>query len=214
MGFDLDLTLVDSRPGIAAAMRELARATGVAVDVDLVVSRIGPPLEQELANWFPATAVTAAAARYREAYGRLAVAGTTLLPGAADAVAAVHAAGARVVVVSAKAVAGARLVVDGVGLVVDEVVGGLFAAAKGTALRRHGATVYVGDHVADVLAARAAEAVAVAVTTGTSSGAQLRAAGADVVLADLTGFPDWYRSHLAVRAADRSGSPGPADPSR
>jgi phosphoglycolate phosphatase len=38
--------------------------------------------------------------------------------------------------------------------------------------------------------------VAVSVATGPISADQLRAAGADVVLADLTGFPSWLDGYL------------------
>jgi phosphoglycolate phosphatase len=48
------------------------------------------------------------------------------------------------------------------------------------------ATVVVGDTPLDVSAAQAAGARAVAVATGTSSAADLAAAGADAVLADLS----------------------------
>ena len=36
VGFDLDMTLIDSRPGIAATYRALTAKTGVHVDADLV----------------------------------------------------------------------------------------------------------------------------------------------------------------------------------
>lgn len=62
VGFDLDLTLVDSRPGIAATYRVLREQTGVPIDVDLAVGRLGPPLEWELAQWYPAERVAARAA--------------------------------------------------------------------------------------------------------------------------------------------------------
>ncbi|CAO0837165.1 hypothetical protein SMICM17S_05890 [Streptomyces microflavus] len=39
VGFDLDMTLIDSRPGIAAAYRALSAETGVRIDDALVVSR-------------------------------------------------------------------------------------------------------------------------------------------------------------------------------
>jgi phosphoglycolate phosphatase len=39
--------------------------------------------------------------------------------------------------------------------------------------------------------------VAVGVSTGPYSGAELRAAGADVVLTALTEFPDWLDAYLA-----------------
>ena len=37
VGFDLDLTLIDSRFGIAATYRALAAATGVYIDADATV---------------------------------------------------------------------------------------------------------------------------------------------------------------------------------
>ena len=39
--------------------------------------------------------------------------------------------------------------------------------------------------------------IGVAVATGPTSAEDLAATGADVVLADLTGFPDWLHDHLA-----------------
>ncbi len=72
-------------------------------------------------------------------------------------------------------------------------MGERFAETKSAALRDAGAKVYVGDHVGDVLGARGAGAVAVAVATGPSSREALAGAGADVVLDDLTGFVGWWR---------------------
>jgi len=56
-------------------------------------------------------------------------------------------------------------------------------------LRESNTVAYVGDHVADVAAARAAGVFAVGVTTGPCSIAELVEAGADAVLSDLRGFP-------------------------
>ncbi|HEV7628189.1 MAG TPA: HAD family hydrolase, partial [Streptomyces sp.] len=53
VGFDLDMTLIDSRPGIHATYVALSERTGTHIDADLTVTRLGPPLEQELAHWFP-----------------------------------------------------------------------------------------------------------------------------------------------------------------
>ena len=57
MGFDLDLTLADTRAGIAAAFDVLAERLGVPIDSAAVVSRLGPPLEEELAYWLPAARI-------------------------------------------------------------------------------------------------------------------------------------------------------------
>jgi uncharacterized protein len=196
VGFDLDMTLIDSRPGIGAVWHALAKETGVAVDVDLVTSRLGPPLDEELAEWFPAEQVPALGDRFRELYPSLAIAPTLALPGAREAVDAVRAHGGRVVVVTAKYEPNARLHLEHLGIEVDEVVGWHWGPAKGEALRERGASIYVGDHLGDVHGARVAGAFSVGVATGPIPADELAAAGADAVLPDLTGFPDWLASHL------------------
>ncbi|WBB65330.1 HAD family hydrolase [Micromonospora sp. WMMD812] len=189
VGFDLDMTLVDSRPGIAAAYRALTARTGVPVDADAAVSRLGPPLRTEIARWFPPEQVESAVHLYRELYPAYAITPTVPLPGAREAIEAIRARGGRVLVVTSKLGRLARLHLDHLGLVVDEVAGDLFAEEKAVALRQHDATHYVGDHVADMVAAAAAEVPGIAVATGPCSADELRAAGAEVVLDDLTEFP-------------------------
>ena len=198
VGFDLDMTLIDSRPGVHAVMTELSRETGVPIDADAVVSRLGPPLDEELANWFPAEAIPAVADRYRELYPDFAIKPTPAWAGAAECYAAVRAAGGRVLVVTAKYGPNAAQHLEHLGLVPDLLVGWHWGPKKGEALLEHGATVYVGDHIADIHGARAARAVAVSVATGPVPAAELEAAGADVVLADLRGFPAWLEGYLAA----------------
>ncbi|CAO5256473.1 putative phosphatase [Frankia sp. AgKG'84/4] len=205
VGFDLDLTLLDARAGIRASLVALSGETGVAVDADLVVSRLGPLLETELANWFPAAEVPARAARYRELYEVHALPASLPMPGAAEAVAAVRRIAGRVVVVTAKSTALARASLDHIGIAADVVEGARFAAGKGAAMLAHQVDVYVGDHTGDMVGAREGGALAVGVTTGPCSAADLRAAGAQVVLDRLAQFPPW----LATEAAGRTG-PRPA----
>ncbi|MFF7386032.1 haloacid dehalogenase-like hydrolase [Streptomyces griseoluteus] len=196
VGFDLDMTLIDSRPGIRACYRALSERTGVYVDADLAVTRLGPPLAEELVNWFPAADVPAVADLYRAMYPEYAIAPTLALTGAREAVAAVHAAGGRALVVTAKYEPNAKLHLAHLGIEPDVVVGDLWAEDKARALREHGAHVYVGDHTGDVRGARAADALSVAVATGPCGEEELRAAGADVVLTDLTAFPAWLNTHM------------------
>jgi phosphoglycolate phosphatase len=199
VGFDLDMTLIDSRPGIKAVYDRLAAETGVFIDSALVVTRLGPPLNDELAVWFPAERVEEMADRYRELYVDHAIAPTSAMPGAVDAVAAVRAAGGRPLVVTAKYGPNARLHLDHVGIEAD-LRGWLWAEAKAEALIEYGASVYVGDHIGDVRGARAAGALSVAVATGPCGADELRAAGADVVLGDLTEFPAWFAAHSSAAA--------------
>ncbi len=187
VGFDLDMTLLDTRPGIAAAFRALTARTGVYVDADAAVSRLGPPLAVELARWFPPDEVPDAVAAYRRLYPDYAIAPSHPLPGARAAVAAVRAAGGRAIVVTAKHEPLARLHLAHADLAVDEVLGDRWGDAKAEVLA--GALAYVGDHVADVRAARTAGTRAVAVVTGPCDADDLWAAGADDVLSDLTTFP-------------------------
>jgi uncharacterized protein len=199
VGFDLDMTLIDSRPGIAATYEALSAETGVPIDTAAVVSRLGPPLAHELANWFPADQVEALADRYREFYPDLAVPAAPLLAGAREAMEAIRAHGGRVVVVTGKYGPNAQLHLDHLGVEVDGLAGNLWAEQKAVALREFGATVYVGDHVSDVRASRAAGALAVGVATGPIPADELRAGGADVVLDDLAAFPGWFDGHVLER---------------
>jgi uncharacterized protein len=186
VGFDLDMTLVDSRPCVIEVARILAAEERVHIDGELWASRLGPPLEHELAHWVPAGDVERVADRYRALMRELGVARTLALAGAREALAAVRRHGGRVVVVTAKQQALAEQTLALLGLEADEVVGWAWREAKGVALLEHGASVYVGDHPHDVDGARAAGAFSVGVRTGGSE-----PAGADVLLDDLTAFPAW-----------------------
>lgn len=197
VGFDLDMTLIDSRPGIRACYRALSERTGTYIDADLAVSRLGPPLAQELINWFPAGRVDEVAEMWKEMYPQHAITPTPAMPGAREAIAAVREAGGRTLVVTAKYEPNAKLHLAHLGIEPDAVIGGLWAEQKATALREHGAAVYVGDHVGDVRGARTAGALSVAVPGGPCDATELREAGADVVLADLTHFPQWFSAYCS-----------------
>ncbi|WP_433373457.1 HAD family hydrolase [Actinoplanes sp. CA-142083] len=183
------MTLIDSRPGIHAAYRALTAKTGVFVDADLAVTRLGPPLRAELSEWFPAEDVEEAVTTYRALYPDYAITPSVPMPGALAALAAVRELGLRVVVVTSKLGRLAHLHLDHLGMVADEVAGDLFAEGKAAALTEHGVRWYAGDHTADMVAARAAGVPGIGVTTGPCPAGELRAAGATHVLPDLTGFP-------------------------
>jgi phosphoglycolate phosphatase len=194
VGFDLDMTLIDSRRAIMGSFAALSADSGVPIDPAGVDSRLGIKLEDELAFWFPAGQIPSAMRIYREHYMRLAGPLTMVLPGAAEALAAVRAAGARAVVVTAKYEVTARLSLDCIGLAADEIFADVHGPQKAAVLARLGAAVYVGDTPADMAAAVEAGARAVGVTTGSFTDRDLLAAGADEVLASLSDFPDLYAS--------------------
>jgi phosphoglycolate phosphatase len=193
VGFDLDMTLIDSRPGIREAYRALSAKTGVFVDADLAVTRLGPPLRAEMREWFPAQDVESAVTTYRALYPEYAIAPTVPTPGAREALAAVRERGLRVVVVTSKLGTLAALHLEHLGMVVDELAGDLFAEGKAAALSEHGVRWYVGDHIGDMVAARAAGVPGIGVATGPCTADELRDGGATYVLPDLTAFPALLR---------------------
>jgi phosphoglycolate phosphatase len=202
------MTLVDSAAGIAASLGVALAEQGLPLDAERFWPLVGLPLEDTLLALAPAVDLARAVPAYRRAYPQVGAPAATLLPGAAEAIAAVHGRGGRVLVVSAKIETAVRAVLQHVGLAEgpsapDQVAGGRFAAAKAPCLVEAGASAYVGDHPGDLEAARIAGAVAVGVATGPHGPDELRAAGADVVLPDLTGFPAWLDGWLDGRLVER-----------
>jgi phosphoglycolate phosphatase-like HAD superfamily hydrolase len=196
VGFDLDMTLIDTVPGFGAVLEALGDELGVAFPVTELTSRLGPPLETMLAPHLAADEVAAAGDRFRELYPEYAISRVPALAGAAEALAAVRRHGGRVVVVTGKYPANARLHIDHLGLDVDVLEGWVWGIGKAEVLRREGASIYVGDHVHDVEGALAAGTTSVSVLSGGCTREELLAAGTHVVLDDLRDFPSWLDRHV------------------
>jgi len=201
VGFDLDLTLVDSRARILSAYSRALEDLGVQVsDADLV-PHLGIPLAHTAAAVAPAVDADALVLRYRHHYDEPHAPRTLAMPGAEEALCCVRAARGRTVVVSAKYTPAVHsaLVEAGLTDLVDVVHGELFAQDKAGALIAEGASIYVGDHPGDMIAAHAADAYAVGVTTGANDKAALVAAGAEMTLPDLVAFVPWLPGHIWSR---------------
>ncbi|HEY5361604.1 MAG TPA: HAD hydrolase-like protein [Streptosporangiaceae bacterium] len=207
VGFDLDLTLIDSRSAILTAWSEVAAETGVEVGLKAVEGRLGVKLEDEIPFWFPATQAEAVAAAYRRHYVRLASSLTTALPGASQALDAVRDLGQTPVVITAKHLVSVGPSLKAAGLTVAEVYAHVHGLEKGAVLTRLRAVAYVGDTPQDIAAGRSAGVQAVGVPTGSFTEAELLAAGADTVLSSLLEFPAWYADFR--RGSGRS-APRPA----
>lgn len=199
VGFDLDMTLIDTAPGFADVLRVLGTELGVDFPVEEMTARLGPPLDLLLADHLPAEDVPAAGDRFRALYPDHAIRGVPVLPGAHEALAAVRRHGGRVLVVTGKYEPNARLHLDHLGLRADRLEGWVWGVGKAEVLREEGAAAYVGDHVHDVEGARAAGALSVSVLTGGCTREELLDAGTDVVLDSLLDFPAWLDDHLGRR---------------
>ena len=197
VGFDLDMTLIDTTPGFGAVLTALGDELGVEFPVAEMTARLGPPLDLMLAAHLAEEAITPAVDRFRALYPDHAIRSVDLLHGAHEAITAVRRHGGRVVVVTGKYTPNAQLHLDHLALDVDVLEGTVWGIGKADVLQREGATIYVGDHIHDVEGALAAGCVSVSVLTGGCTAEQLHAAGTHVVLEDLTGFPAWLDAHLA-----------------
>jgi phosphoglycolate phosphatase len=179
VGFDLDMTLVDTRRGIEAALLALATDTGRPVDAAAIVANLGPPIHGALAPWFAPDELDDAEHA------------DVALPGAGAAMDAVRAAGHQVIVITSKIEPLALATLANAGLVADRVFGNVWAEGKAEPLRVCDAVCYVGDHPGDMIAATTAEVPGFGVTSGASSRDELIAAGAAHVEPSLVRFPTW-----------------------
>ncbi|GAA1476685.1 hypothetical protein GCM10009623_11310 [Nocardioides aestuarii] len=196
VGFDLDMTLIDTVPGFGAVLEALGTELAVDFPVAEMTGRLGPPLDLLLGPHLAAEAIPPAVDRFRELYPDHAITTVPLLPGATEALGAVRRHGGRVVVVTGKYTPNARRHLDHLGLDHDVLAGEVWGVGKGDVLAREGCSIYVGDHVHDVEGALAAGATSVSVLTGGCTREQLEQAGTHVVLDSLDDFPDWLAGHL------------------
>ena len=204
VGFDLDLTLINSRPAIMAAWSAVSAETGVPIDLEEVDQRMGIKLEDEVAFWFGPDELVRAADCYRRHYVELAPRLTTLLPGAVEAMTAVQRAGERAVIITAKHPVSVQPSLAAVSLAPDEVFTHVHGPEKSAVLRTLRAAAYVGDTPPDMMAARQAGATALGVTTGSFTAGELRAAGAEVTFESLHEFPSWYAGFRDAEGEERA----------
>src|SRR3954454_21102516 len=194
VGFDLDMTLVDTRRGIELALLALAEKTGRPIDAAAIVAALGPPIADALSPWFTVVELPHAVQSFRKHMAEVGVVNVDPLPGAAAAIDASRSTGHRVVVITSKIEPLALATLQHAGLVADRVYGNVWAEAKAAPLREAAARCFVGDHPADMLAARTGAIAAFGVTSGASSEAELSEAGADYVASSLLEFPSWLNS--------------------
>jgi phosphoglycolate phosphatase len=195
--FDLDGVLLDSRVAIVRCIEHGLRAQGVAVPPAAELERyIGPPLVDAFAELAGPELAAACLASYRERYVHSSLAETTLAPGAREALAGV-AARVPVAVATSKPRAYARPLCERLGLAphLAAIAGPELDApeeVKATTVRRALEAVglgpgadapLVGDRRHDVEAARANRIPCVGVLWGIGDEAELRAAGADRIVA-------------------------------
>lgn len=199
VAFNLGMTLVDVRQAVQKSLAFTASRLGVDFDTSNIDAHLGRPIEAVLNKLAPNN--TEEARRVcREYMGDAGVQVMERLPGADQAVEAVRRFGGRCVVLTSMEEGLAAKVLDRVGLdeYIDRVYGGLWSEQKAQVLGQARASMYVGEHPADMRAAGEAHVGAVGVATGAHSQEALRVAGADVVLPNIGAFASYYLNTLSV----------------
>ena len=196
VGFDLDMTLIDTVSGFAATLEALGRrarrrAPGRGAD------RTARPTARPAARAPPARrAVGPAADRFREIYPDIAVAPTPALAGVAEALAAVRRHGGRIVLVTGKHTPNAQLHVDHLGLDVDVVEGGSGAPARA---RCCAATVRTSTSATTSTTSRARRRPGSPASRCSPAAAPARSSRRPAPTSsstDLTGFPAWLDGYV------------------
>ena len=207
--FDLDGTLIDSAPDIAAAVNRLLGEDGhEALSLDEVRSMIGNGVKKLVERAYVARhaaleggALEETTDRMMAIYGDHLTVETVLLPGAAEILAAYHKARVKLGVVTNKPEAFTRTILAHFGLseIIDVVVGGDTGPERkpapdmlNHALEQVGLTasrtLMVGDSPADIGAARAAFMASVVVRGGYTN-VPVEELGADIVIDSLEELP-------------------------
>jgi phosphoglycolate phosphatase-like HAD superfamily hydrolase len=184
IAFDLDMTLVDSRPVSRHALERMAFEHRVDLDIDALMMVYGLPLSQ----WLPSDVEHS---RFRLLQSQE-LSRAVAMPGAMVALEAVRRASIDIVVVTASPAEISAGMLQAAGLYADRVWADVWGDGKVEPLLEERCRVFVGDHAEDMSAALQAGAIAIGVHTGTS-----RPLGAEVELENLTRFPAWLADHRA-----------------
>ncbi len=204
--FDLDGTLIDHLPAIHRSYAHTLPQLGLPAPTrEQVKNAIGGGLENAMRKFVPAEKMPESLRIYRTFWDTHMLEGVDALPGARELLSQLHVDGITCAVFTNKHGPSARAVCEHLGLspFLKLVLGAAdtdwlkpqpeFAAHALAALQADAATTcLVGDSPWDVQAAHAAGFPCFAVTTGTHTADELRAAGADAV----------YDSLLALAAAE------------
>ncbi len=195
--FDLDGTVVDSVPGIHAAVRAAAAELGLPEPTaDQLTAMVGPPLQDGFAAvlGLAGADVDRAVLAYRAHYTAGAMFDVSVYPGVADLLTDLRGRGDRLAVATSKPAEFARRILDHVGLLAafDSVHGATLDGrvrhkhqVVGLALAEHpgdGSPVLVGDRAQDVVGARVHGLPCIGAGWGPARPGELAQAGAAVVV--------------------------------
>jgi phosphoglycolate phosphatase len=168
IGFDFDLTLVDSTFGIIKTVGEILANFDISFTESELKGRLSLPLAEIFEPWKGQIDKNVAEKLYLEMYPEFCLEGAVLLPGVQDATDYLIQRGYSIVIISAKKQANLELMVKYFQLDKFAHFGDAFLSTKSELLREYNCLAYIGDHPFDVVAARRAKCSAIITQTGNS----------------------------------------------
>lgn len=207
--FDLDGTLIDGYDAIADALSHAMRRLGeTPLPADRVRGMVGHGLERLLEQAVGAERAPEGVRLFRERYADVALSHSRLLPGVAETVAALGAAGHTMAVASNKPARFSRMILEAKGLAPSfrdiagpddatppkphpEMLRRIVASAGATPER----TVVVGDMEVDDEFARAAGCRVVLIPSGSRTREELQGLSPDGFLEEISELPEWIKAN-------------------
>ena len=164
VGFDLDMTLVDSSQAILLTTQKVLRSFNTEVDEEMIARSVGLPIKESFKEWVGDQYLRAYES-YVDHYQSVGYLNSHALPGAQELVGELVGQGTKVVVITAKNRQSAEIQLRHLAIPYSELVGGAFQEGKTEAMLETGCVEYVGDHIEDYRAASKAGIHFIGVTT-------------------------------------------------
>ena len=163
VGFDFDMTLVDSSQGIFESVKQVLselvpRESILHVDLS---ETVGLPLDRLFDSLVPSEFRQPAIDRYLQIYPDVGIRNSILYRGAKDIIETCESLNYRTVLISAKTPTNLELMLDWHRLSFNRVYGGAHGREKGRHLKNELVDIYIGDQEADVEASLFAGAISV-----------------------------------------------------
>ena len=167
VGFDLDMTLVDSMKSIRETLLEVLRYYKVDIDTHVLDKSVGLPVKDSLVDWVGSKHIDAYEL-YKNIYQKSGYMHSKALPGAKEILTQLISNGYEVIIITAKNKKSAEIQLHYLNLPYTKIYGEVFGKGKTEALKYEKCLVYVGDHIEDFKSAQQAGTKFIGVTSNPS----------------------------------------------
>ncbi len=187
IGFDLDMTLVDSSQAILITAQKVLEALKIEVNEMEIRRSVGLPIIESFKGWVGDDYLKAYEmyVAYYQSSGYLE---SKALPGAKELLVELMERNYSVVVITAKNQQSAEIQLRHLSIPYSEMVGNSFGNGKTEAMKKTGCSEYVGDHIEDYRAAAAAGIHFIGVATNPMQELESQSQGKFSVIKSLHDF--------------------------